>query len=592
MQAFCGKAGRITVLGALCLGVAAGSAACSSSGGGGGESTAKTSQAVTAAQIAHGQNIWLKATFGGEIFFSLVLPQSPFSLPLGIGNALLTPRSERFTAWGLVNDPNCTAGDASTYGLDSCPDDTAGDPATDQPFEGQPSGVVGIRKYPNPYFNPAGTIGPTNFPYIFGVACAGCHAGLNPQNPPADPNDPANGKPGDWSHVHLTTGNQYIQIGKLFGANLAQNDPRWQVFHTWAPGTVDTTAIESDGINNPGIITQFYQFPDRPLFSVSSSLVNLTNYGDGSPPMAHRAGQGGEDDVGCELAATRVYFNIGMCALQCMIPHLGTNPPATQTPIDLNECAAACAPPNAPAPYFAAEQADVADECAFINDEASTPVPSLAAAPGGSAYIDKTALHHGQEVFDKNCAGCHSNHTSDDDYSDDLMHLASGFNPLIGEPQGDIGTNQCRSLTTNWMGGSIWADFSSDQKKAEGPGWYRDVPLFGIWATAPFFHNNRLGIFNNDPSVAGRVAAFEEAYNELVNPWLRNELGSVQVTTEAITVDGLTLPAGTPVALFANLDPTTLKLRCGDLVENGGHYFGALLSPNDKYALREYLKTL
>jgi hypothetical protein len=90
--------------------------------------------------------------------------------------------------------------------------------------------------------------------------------------------------------------------------------------------------------------------------------------------------------------------------------------------------------------------------------------------------------------------------------------------------------------------------------------------------------------------------AFEASYAQLVNPWLRDELGSIQRTTVPITLSlkgiTVTLPAGTPVDLFANLDPDTLTLRCDDLVENGGHYFGALLSNDDKYALREFLKTL
>ena len=96
--------------------------------------------------------------------------------------------------------------------------------------------------------------------------------------------------------------------------------------------------------------------------------------------------------------------------------------------------------------------------------------------------------------------------------------------------------------------------------------------------------------------MGARVAAFEASYAQLVDPWLRNELGSIQTTTVPVTrsLNGLTvtLPAGTPVDLFANLDSTTLTLRCGDLVENGGHYFGALLPEADKYALREFLKTL
>ena len=60
---------------------------------------------------------------------------------------------------------------------------------------------------------------------------------------------------------------------------------------------------------------------------------------------------------------------------------------------------------------------------------------------------------------------------------------------------------------TNWTAGHIWAEFSSDQYKARptgGPGYYRDVPLTAVWATAPFFHNNRLGTYNGDPaSTAG-----------------------------------------------------------------------------------------
>jgi mono/diheme cytochrome c family protein len=575
------------------IGIAAIAGACASSSSG--ELTAASSSALGAspvplpvpptAALQHGQNVWLKATFGGEQFFSLILPAAPFNLPLGIGNVLTTPRAQRFTQWGVVNDPGCTLG-TDALGLDVCtPDVSASDP--DAPFEGEPSGVVGIRKYPNPLYtgsNPS----PTNFPYIFGVACAGCHAGLNAQSPPANPNAPT------WDNISLTTGNQFLKVGAIFGANLPQSDPRWQVFHTWAPGTVDTTAIESDGINNPGIITQFFDFPERPYFNVTSSLVDLTTYGDGTTPIAHRAGQGGEDDVGCELAATRVYFNIGMCAADCMIPHLENGPGGSQTPIDLTACAAACGAP------FAAQQRDLADECAFINNGPLTPSPKLLETPGGSQYVNTSVLTRGAEVFGASCAGCHSNgqplSSENNVYSNDVTHKATGYDPLLGETGSNVGTNECRSLTTNWMGGHIWAEFSSDEKKAQGPGYTRDVPLLGVWATAPFFHNNRLGPESADPSVGGRVAAFEAAYEQLVNPWTRNEAGSVLTTTAPVTVSvgtlSLTLPAGTPVDAFANLDTATLTLTCSDFIENGGHYFGALLSAEDKYALGEFLKTL
>lgn len=494
-------------------------------------------------QQRHGRDIWFKSTFGGEQFFSLILPQPPFNLPLGIPQALMSSRDTRFNQWGFINDPDCVAGDASTGFLDRCSDPNA-------------SGVVGIRKF---------TSGPN---VLFGVSCAACHAGLDPSKPPEDPNHPK------WENIHPTVGNQYIQIGKLFSANLSPHDPRYQVFHTWAPGTVDTTAIESDHINNPGIITQFFKFPDRPYFDVTSNGVPIT---------AHRSGQGGEDDIGCEQAALRVFFNIGMCAAECMIPHLANGPGGSQTPIDLDQCRSDC-------PDFSAAEASVGDICAFMQ---TTKPPELEKAPGGLRFIDESAVEEGKQVFDRACAQCHSNGqpASRNVYSDDLIHPAS-----------DVGTNACRALTTNWTSGHIWAAFSSDQYKQRptgGPGFYRDVPLLGIWATAPFLHNNRLGVYNGDASVAGRVAAFEESYEQLMNPRKRNLLGSIQRTTDSIQLTlppplgEITLPAGYPVALFSNLDPANpLNNLCPDLVENKGHTFGSDLTAREKYALREFLKTL
>jgi hypothetical protein len=52
------------------------------------------------------------------------------------------------------------------------------------------------------------------------------------------------------------------------------------------------------------------------------------------------------------------------------------------------------------------------------------------------------------------------------------------------------------------------------------------------------------------------------------------------------------VPAGTPVNAFANVNPATGVNACPEYVENGGHYFGAALSVDEKRALREYVKSL
>jgi mono/diheme cytochrome c family protein len=503
------------------------------------EGAGDTTAALTPA-LAHGKDVWFNSTFGGEKFFSLIAPNAPFNLHLGFDLVLTSNRDTRFDEWGVLNDPDCTQGDATTGFLDKCKDPES-------------AGVIGLRKKI------------VNGKVLIGVSCASCHAGLDPAKPPADPNHPT------WDNIHPTVGNQFVNIGKIFRAHMDSSDPRYQVFSTWAPGTVDTTAIESDHINNPGIITQFFNVPDRPYF-------DLTDHG--TPIRVHRGGQGGEDDVGCEKAALRVYFNIGMCAAECMLPHLANGPGGSQTPIDLDECRARC-------PEYAQAEADVVDLCSFI---ATAKPPRLEDAPGGKALIDKSVVDRGKRVFQSACAGCHSNGQPfghDVLSNDELNEMAA------------VGTNSCRARTTNWAAGQIWANFSSDQykqRKSGGPGYYRNVPLLGVWATAPFFHNNRLGEYTGDYTVAGRVAAYEEAMYELLHPLSRDYLGSIQRTSADIQIPtplgALTVPAGTPVAAFANLDPKNpLNNLCPDFIENQGHYYGAFLSERDKYALTEFLKT-
>lgn len=497
--------------------------------------TSVSEQALSPAE-QHGRELWLTATFGGEKFFSLIVPQPPFGLQIGFDIALRTPRSERFTQWGLINDPDCTDGDASTDFFDRCPDEHA-------------TGVIGVRKFANPSGRDPKV--------LFGVTCASCHAGLSATNPPDDPNHPC------WNNIDLTIGNQFLDIGKIFAAHLTTHDPRYHVFHSWPLGTVDTTVLESDHINNPGMITPIWNLNERPFFDLHRG---------GTPVHVHRNGQGGEDDVGCELAALRVYFNIGMCAAECMIGHLANGPGGTQTPIDLDQCRQAC-------PQFGEAETKVGDVCAFMESARSPRLPGR--------YIDHRLVARGREVFANACSSCHSDGDppAQNVLSNDLVHPASV-----------LGINRCRSLTTNWQAAHIWAAFSSDEQKARGVGFYRTLPLRAAWATAPFFHNNRLGDYNGDPTIAGRLAAFDAAMDQLLSPWQRDFLGSIARTSDWIVlptpIGQVTVPAGFPVALYANLDPhNPLVNLCPDLVENQGHYYGVLLSPHDKRALKEFLKT-
>src|SRR5262245_301977 len=84
-------------------------------------------------QERHGREVWFTSTFGGEKFFSLILPGPPFNLPLGFDQLLTSDRETRFQEYGVLNDPECVQGDASTGFFDRCTDPHS-------------AGVIGIRK--------------------------------------------------------------------------------------------------------------------------------------------------------------------------------------------------------------------------------------------------------------------------------------------------------------------------------------------------------------------------------------------------------------------------------------------------------------
>jgi len=466
--------------------------------------------------VQHGRDVWFNNDYGGGKFFAFLKnhPDPTKRIDLGFANVVATPRAQRFDVWGVINDPDCVADPAG--GPDLCPDPEA-------------SGVVGIRKH----VLPNGTV-------LYGTACASCHAGFDPLHPPDDPNEP------EWKNVHATIGNSYLQIGKLFAANLAATDPRRILFESWPPGSVDTTLLFDDGIMNPGVITHFWEWKHRPHFDV----------GTGAPQL--RNGQGGEDDLGPGPAAIRVYTNIGVCFQECTLPAM-----LAGQPIDVASCKASCAD-------FPPDQ-DLADLGEFLG---SFRAPQY---PGNPPPV--VALW-GRHVFDQSCASCH-------DRSGDRRFTITNdeVNPLVADPAN--ATNACRALTTNWEAGRLWAQFSSQLYKdrvVAGNRGYRTMPLAGIWATSPLLHNQAIG-----PRPPADAAPWERAGDFWDAMW---ELLSANRTPVVLTlpVQVGPFPAGTPLHYVFSRNAATGALRCSDFVENKGHYYGADLSVWDKVALIYWLQ--
>jgi hypothetical protein len=578
-------------------------------------------------------------------------------------------RGERFERFGVINDPDCKQANASDqYGLwlDTCvPEDVTGP-------VGEPVGIIGLRRFRNPKFNPKAwdleryLADPAKVepPYLIGVACGFCHVGFNPLHPPSDPEHPT------WHNLHPGIGNQYFRE-QIFNTSkypatreLKSSDFRWQVAHAEPPGTSDTSQVATDHINNAGTINSIADLNFRPMHNevtadgVARQVFHVLKDGAdsvGAACLDDPTEKPGVNDTAC--AALRGYVNIGVCAevwTSLHDPVFGLK--RAQAPFDVKRARQVSMPCEE---SWTATVARLEGLEAFLR----TLVPlHLADSDGGSQYLpqDEAVLTRGKIVFAENCARCHSSKQPPAGYKGSGVQwfrnavLREDFlegNFLSDDekhPASEIGTNAERALATNAERGQIWEEFSSESYKNSPPvevtglvnplhpllrlppveatggrGYYRTPSLVNVWATAPFLHNNSVGLYNGDPTVAGRLEAYESAMNMLLWPDRRPGLNSISRTTERSRFEfedgnSVCVARNTPIDLIANIhvapgehfgrDKFLDNLLCRitgsgainalflfmdnapDFVQDRGHTYGARLTDADKRALMEYMK--
>jgi hypothetical protein len=586
-----------------------------------------------------------KSTEGEADFLSLLDARPPEDT---VDNNRHFQRQERFKEIGVINDPSCTAAtEPDEYGLwlDKCDKDP------------NAVGVMGARKFPNPDFDPAkwdvaqyyasgsgkAQIEP---PYRVGISCGVCHIAYDPRKPPKDAENPK------WENIASAIGNQYLLEGSLFGGTIPDEDFRKQVINSQPPGTSDTSRIATDHIDNPNAINAIFNLADRPR---TPEVMN-----DGKTEAVPHVLKDGADSVGVALASERVYINIGSCGdywLTLHDPLLGRK---AQKPFDIETARKDCE-------FWSKTEARMPDAEAFLTT--LTPM-YLADAPGGKAYLtkDQEVLTQGKKIFADTCATCHSSKKPPAEIAVDPEKAKQWYQESVlssdfldhnflsddqRKPITEIGTNAARALATNAKQGNVWAQFSSktykelpspgkltlenpfDEDKpidfeipAGGTGYYRTPSLISLWSSAPFFHNNSLGKYNADPSVAGRMEAFNDATEKLLWPEKRDRLIKRTDRDSHLELGSLKadVPKGTPIKLLANLDPRETprilqqKLnsdlggkvlsslvrfvpddvlaplllknnKIPDFIEDHGHEFGKNLADEDKQALIEFLKT-
>ncbi len=484
-----------------------------------------------------GRDTWIMSTFGNQKFYRL-LAEFGGSLGMSIDFFRMLDsrrRGERFKLLGLINEPNFEGNKKNKYGF--WMDEWKGDPIEgaypkDDKWYGEPTGIIGLRKFINPKFtkeneeawlndpdasvrkyfdNPSGV----EPPYLVGISCSLCHIAFDPLNPPKDAENPR------WENLAANIGNQYFHEGDMFfgpgrvaagnanpGPNFAK-DPYdtaglkedsflYQYGRTQLPGTSETSRFSYDFINNPNTINQIFYIARRADFS------EITE--DGVQVITKHILKDGADSIGLFGALLRVPINIGSEG-DYWLDHLW-NPATgvTQKPFSIREVNGDV--PEARWRELRRKYPELGDawketvrRLPFLASYLASYTPSRLAdikdSGGDPKYIsrDKEQRKRGSRIFADQCARCHSNKqpfyplTSDEDQKGFFRGLVASESFLPGNTLSDdvrypfnapgLGINAARALATNAIEGDIWADFSSKDYKAL-PGIRRvkfEVPL-------------------------------------------------------------------------------------------------------------------
>lgn len=469
-----------------------------------------------------GRNSWLLWTGGNQAMWDQLANNSfgAFDLLKTLSSHPVLParRGNRAHYLGLWNEPGfaqATAPDDERYGLWLDRRGDWRDPFEDAErypgvaggsFYGEPSGVVGLRLFPNPAFDEraAERWDPERYyndadyylnrdlvrPYRVGMACGFCHVGPSPTNPPVDPENPG------WGNLSSAVGAQYYWTGRIFFYDPDPTNFVSQLFGAPEPGTLDTSLVATDNIMNPRAMNALYNVGARLgaaerwghelLAGGALDVPQLPDIGDlrpFQPPNLVRTPhvlKDGADSVGMLGALGRVYLNVGTYHQEWFRhfkPLIGGRP---QSPIEV-------AVAQESSTYWNATEDRLLNIARFF---LAAAVPhKLADAPGGAAHLssDATVLTRGAEVFATRCAGCHSSKlpspspglrlfsadyrrwTRSEEWRAEMTAIVLAEDFLDGNylsndqriPVTVLGTNLCSPLASNAIAGNIWDSFSS-----------------------------------------------------------------------------------------------------------------------------------
>jgi hypothetical protein len=295
----------------------------------------------------------------------------------------------------------------------------------------------------------------------------------------------------------------------------------YQIVKTYRPGSMDTSLVSTDYINNPRTMNAIYALGPRLENALrwghekmAGGELNNKQFNDFVPadsPLARyfqkpditftpRVLKDGSDSVGALGALNRVYLNIGLFSEEWLRHFNAIAGGQPITPIEIS-----VAEKNSS--YWKATEAATPAMALFLV-KASAP-HHLKDAPGGDKYLttDQGILDRGKQVFAETCARCHSSKlpktvaaldgqdcngpnymtcwskywasTKTPEFKQQMRDIVNApdflkDNYLSSElrvPVTLLQTNACSPLATNALRNNIWDNFSSQS--------YKNLPSVG-----------------------------------------------------------------------------------------------------------------
>ena len=151
------------------------------------------------------------------------------------------------------------------------------------------------------------------------MSCGFCHLGPSPLHPPADPSKP------EFSNINSTVGAQYLWMDRVFVWSGDTKKFLYQLMHSYPPGTMDTSLVSTDYINNPahderGLLcwrSGWQQSLSWGKETLKGGELNNKQHRRNISRRRIRRGRhavlkDGSDSVGVMGALNRVYLNIGL----------------------------------------------------------------------------------------------------------------------------------------------------------------------------------------------------------------------------------------------------------------------------------------